>query len=193
MDRVNQLLRYLESASAGQLTADQGVAVQALLASCWSDLKYADGGGMHGGKLSGRMEALRWQPPALTFTIERHGGTVQGSSRAELQDWSIDLQAGTATYSSRRHRQLRPAARKLDVKVLSEELASVIAAGRQDDRVDWLSQDSVRIKMSAVIPATVAQTTQSRRRRFREQLAALLHAQGWHLRLAGTQCVFDRW
>jgi hypothetical protein len=37
---------------------------------------------MTGQKLLGRMEEVVWEPPILSFTVERHGGTVQGSSRA---------------------------------------------------------------------------------------------------------------
>ena len=46
----------------------------------------------------GRMEKVEWQPPYLTFSIERHGATVKGSTRAELQNWQVDTS----------HRSLNP-------------------------------------------------------------------------------------
>ena len=34
-------------------------------------------------------EDLTWDPPDLSFTIDRHGGTVMGSTRAERQTWTL--------------------------------------------------------------------------------------------------------
>ncbi len=45
---------------------------------------------MHAGKL-GRMEDVRWEPPVLSFRIERHGAMGVGSTRAELQNWRVDF------------------------------------------------------------------------------------------------------
>ena len=60
---------------------------------------------MAGHKLIGRMENVEWHPPILTFLIERHGGTVLGSARAELQRWTVDLDRRTATCERVGHRQ----------------------------------------------------------------------------------------
>jgi hypothetical protein len=58
-----------------------------------------------------RIEEATWEDPIFTFVIERHGRTVHGSSRAELQRWTVDLDAGTATTAaSHSHRQLTPPA-----------------------------------------------------------------------------------
>jgi hypothetical protein len=45
---------------------------------------------MAGYKLS-RMKDATWNPPILEFTIERHGGTALGSTRASLQRWEINM------------------------------------------------------------------------------------------------------
>jgi hypothetical protein len=37
------------------------------------------------------MEDLEWNPPMLSFIIERHGAMVLGSTRAENQRWEIDM------------------------------------------------------------------------------------------------------
>ena len=37
-------------------------------------------------------EDLTWDPPNLCFSIDRHGGTVMGSKRAERQTWMLNLQ-----------------------------------------------------------------------------------------------------
>ena len=65
------------------------------LAGCWREFTGSASERMHAGKL-GRMEAVRWDPPVLSFTIERHGAMSGGSTRAELQQWRIDLDRKTA-------------------------------------------------------------------------------------------------
>lgn len=56
--------------------------LERLLAAYWDELN-GDDGGMEGYKLLGRMEAVVWKP-ILSFRIERHGGTVIGSSHRIL-------------------------------------------------------------------------------------------------------------
>jgi hypothetical protein len=53
--------------------------IEVLLASCWHQLSVSDDGGMEGHKLRRRTEKLAWNQPYLTFRIERHGATVNGS------------------------------------------------------------------------------------------------------------------
>jgi hypothetical protein len=69
--------------------------VTALLANCWHEFAGAESQRMHAGKL-GRMEDVSWVPPVLSFRIERHGAMGVGSTRAELQNWRVDLDRKTA-------------------------------------------------------------------------------------------------
>lgn len=57
--------------------------VESLLAEVWDEF-VGDYGGLAGYKICGRLEELEWDPPILSFTIERHGTMKYGSSRAEL-------------------------------------------------------------------------------------------------------------
>ena len=41
-------------------------------------------------------EDLACNPPNLCFSIDRHGGTVMGSKRAERQTWTLNLETLTA-------------------------------------------------------------------------------------------------
>lgn len=50
-------------------------------------------------KLIGRMESVTWTPPILTFRIERHSGTVNGSVYAEMQCWDVDCEQMSANYN----------------------------------------------------------------------------------------------
>lgn len=61
-------------------------------------------------KLLGRMEQVRWEPPVLSFIVERHGETVNGSTRAELQHWEVAVENRTARIVKTGQRQLKPMA-----------------------------------------------------------------------------------
>jgi hypothetical protein len=90
---MNSLVTYLATIPPGPVP-DLGD-LERLLTDCWHEFT-GDDGGMAGQKLLGRMEEVVWEPPILTFKIERHGGTVLGSSRATPQEWRLDLDKKTA-------------------------------------------------------------------------------------------------
>jgi hypothetical protein len=82
--------------------------VAALLAGSWHEFVGAESQRMHAGKL-GRMEDVRWEPPVLSFRVERHGAMGVGSTRAELQNWRADLDRKTAKCErSRSYRHALP-------------------------------------------------------------------------------------
>src|SRR5271157_472113 len=100
---MDELRNYLNTLEPGPV--EETTHLERLLAEVWDDLG-GDNGGMAGIKLIRRMERVEWHRPILTFLIERHGGTVLGSTRAELQRWSVHLDRGTATCVRTGHRQL---------------------------------------------------------------------------------------
>jgi hypothetical protein len=130
-------------------------------------------------KLSGRTEGLEWKPPMLTFNIERHGGFVNGSTRAEVQKWEVDLDHETASLKGNGRRQIIPMDRRMDVTAIAAEIATIINEQREDRRMKWLAANRVRILTGEVIPATNRQTTTSRRKRFALELERLLLPLGW--------------
>ena len=101
---MNTLYDFLANTAPGQIPDPSDL--ERLLAACWHEF-HGDNGGMTSDKLLGRMEEVVWEPPILSFTVERHGGTVQGSSRASLQQWRLDLDKKTAWCEERRFRQVR--------------------------------------------------------------------------------------
>ena len=146
--------------------------VEELLAACWNELQ-GDDGGMAGFKLKGRMEEVKWDPPILGFTIERHGGTVMGSGYAELQSWIVDLERGTATLKNDRRKRWLGGPRNSPLKVgpLAAEIAELIKGGKQDPRLRWKSPDEVRVLIGEVIPDDCPnQTLVGRRMRFKRAL-----------------------
>jgi hypothetical protein len=177
---VNDLHAYLENVAPGQIRQPSGL--DELLAQAWPSLCVGDTRGMEPYKLFGRMEEIEWHPPKLSFVIERHGGTVQGSSRAELQKWSIDTSTWRATCVPHGYRQLCPMSPRLDVRPLVAEIAGIICGGGDDSRVKWIgvSRNEVRVQIAAIIPDEgPAQTVAGRRKRFRKRLEETLAEHRW--------------
>jgi hypothetical protein len=93
---------------AGKIEHDGDLAseVASALSEVWESLDSGAEGGMSGDKLYDRIEEIEWEPPLLTFAIERHGGTAKGSVCAELQTWAVDVEKRTARVSGGGRRQL---------------------------------------------------------------------------------------
>jgi hypothetical protein len=183
IENLHELQIVLAVTSHGAVTNSHDIAQT--LARCWHELEGSSDGGMDGSKICSplypynRMECVTFDPPFLRFDIERHGATVNGSTRGEVQSWVVNVEKGTADLEKSRRRQLYPPAKKLDCDVLASEIAGLVASNGRDNRLKWKAPDQVRILMNKVIPATNAQTTSGRRKRFWkafEQEAAL---RGW--------------
>lgn len=155
--------------------------IAALLATCWHEFSGADSERMRAGKL-GRMEDLFWQPPVLSFTIERHGGMGMGSTRAELQRWQVDVDRRMATCErSRSYRQALPRAGSVRIEPIAREVAESILVGRADERLKWQGEETVRVLMTKIFPhgSGYMQTVTGRRKRLRAALQTLLADAGW--------------
>ncbi len=178
---MEPLKDYLASLPPGSV-ADTG-RLEPLLAECWNEFRGCNESGMHPGKLRSRMEKVTWNPPRLTFVIERHGATVGGSTRAEVQQWEVDLQAQTVNCETIGRRQLVAMEPRLNVRPLAEEVARLILAGdRQDSRVTWRPDGRLRVNIGRILPegSAVRETLAGRRRRFRAALDEMLTEAGWH-------------
>jgi DNA-binding protein Fis len=81
---MDELLKYLHSLSAG--TIQDSTYLERVLRKYWDEFNGSDETEMYGGKLISRMENVVWSPPILQFTIERHRGTVWGSSRGDVYE-----------------------------------------------------------------------------------------------------------
>jgi hypothetical protein len=175
---TDKLQDFLTGIPPGSIT-DTGV-LDRLLADSWDEFE-GDDGGMEGRKLIGRMEDVAWNPPLLTFAVERHGGTVLGSTRATLQEWTVDMEMKTVRCVEARHRQLRPMRPRLDVASIAEEIAAQIVNRQRDHRLKWYADGHVRFLVGKVLPkgSAVRQTLAARRKRLRESVRERLAGQGW--------------
>lgn len=154
--------------------------IEHALARCWRSIAGGREGGMIANKLIGRMEDIEWRAPLLSFRIERHGGTALGSTRAEMQRWTIDTRTWSASATRRGYRQLAPLATRLNVEPLAAEMARLILERKNDARLKWTGERKVSIKIGKVIPADgFKQTITGRRKRFRAALIEKIAGSGW--------------
>ena len=128
------------------------------------------------------MEAVHWEPPLVSFTIECHGAMALGSTRAELQRWHVDLgRLQASCIRDRGYRQLRQRAEPVKTEPMAAELAEAISEGRTDDRLKWGHDGTVRVVLAKVFPhgSGYMQAIAGRPMRFRAALTELLAARGW--------------
>lgn len=175
---MDQLKQHLSKLSEGPIADDDDTGI--LLALAWESLSQ-DGGGMTGDNILGRTEKMQWNPPFLTFQIERHGGTVRGSTRATIQRWTVDIEAKSASHDDSGFRQVRQRAKPLNVERLARKVAQLVSDGSSDNRLNWYTDGRVRVRVSKIIPKddTPQQTLVGRRKRFRAALVKVLQGKGW--------------
>lgn len=177
-EEINALRGFLSDLPS--TTVKDTTELSRLLARCWCEFSGCNDGGMVADKLVGRIESVEWNPPHLKFIIERHGGTVHGSARAELQYWQIDIDRRAACIQRTSHRQLSKMAPRLDVHPLCEEVCHLIVSRQSDPRLLWKSDSQVQVRIGQIIQDVgPVQTTQGRRRRFRDTLSSMLASHGW--------------
>jgi hypothetical protein len=149
-----------------------------LLEEAWASLSGTREENTFASKLY-RAEGVAWTPPIVTFTLERHAGTVNGSSRAELHHWIVNVETEVAKIQKKSRRQLSPIDKRLDVAALAIEARKRIVAGEEHDSLNWIDKSHVVILIGEIIPTTNAQTTSSRRGRFSMALDQEMKKAGW--------------
>jgi hypothetical protein len=189
MSGVQALSNLLASIPPGEIAEVR--AIELALADCWDELSGSEREGMEGYKLRRRMEKVVWIPPRLEFRIERHGRTVMGSTRADMQHWVVDLAARTATFLKQTHRQIRPMGARVQVKPIAEEFTRLIITRQENSCLRWYSDGSVRVQIGSLFPNrdSPKQTVAGRRKRFWAELSARLKEEGWLMIKHGVYAV----
>lgn len=168
---MKELIEYLGSIRPGPIK-EEGENLERALWSCWGEFDGTQE--LDGYKLLHRMEDVRWQPPILSFVIERHGAAVLGSKYAELHQWTLNLETRQANVSVVGKQAVFPIDSKLNVRPLAEEVAQLIVNHVEDERLKWNKDNTVRVYIGDVIPATNKQTAAGRRKRFHKAQDELL-------------------
>jgi hypothetical protein len=178
---LDKLRRQLRELPPGPIDPDTASELEDLLAQAWDELEGSDAGGMTPGKIRGRVEEPAWKPPVLSFVIERHGRTAMGSTRADLQLWLVDVEAGTARYAHAGYRQVLDRDRPVRVRPIVEEVVRAILAGQDHPAVRKLKGGRVEIMPGQIrqLSGWYRATEQGRRRRFAKELERQLAEAGW--------------
>lgn len=165
---MNALIEFLTNLAPGPISDTSGL--QEVLFNCWESIEGSGAGGMKAYKLSSRIEKPKWEPPLLTFEIERHGGTVLGSSRADIQRWTINTSLMEADVSESGYRQLTPNSPAWTVKQAEAAAEGVANAVRNRQGHDWithLKNGGLKINIALIVPSNAAtQTITGRRKKF---------------------------
>ncbi len=189
---MQDLLEYLNQLPQGQIAQDHKQRVLDLLTNCWAGISGSEDQSTMADKLY-RAEELSWSFPILSFKMERHGGTVNGSSRAELHHWEVDCVAENAAILRTGARQLKPMSKRLNTKELAQRVADAIVLGDATDDLNWYDDGAYAVVVIGnVIPMTNQQTTAFRRKRFRADLEEIMKAQGWARKDRGNVIGFLR-
>jgi len=192
INQLDEFRKTMEGVPAGMVPTDRAGGIESLLLRFWGCFTGTAQGGMTADKVLTRTERMQWQPPTLSFDIERHGGTVMGSVYAEIQTWTFDLSNGRASVALGQRRLLRRRASPLNTAGLAEKIASLIQSHTDDTRLVWQSSDRVLLDIGSIIPFTNQQTTAGRRKRFIAELATRLALCGWRKIPKGSRHVFER-
>jgi hypothetical protein len=107
---IKKLQTFLSDVPHGAIPASKWDHVLKLVEASWPEFSGSGDTKMAAWKIR-RGEGpddLTWDPPHLSFCIDRHGGTVLGSSRAEKQQWTLNLERLTADHTKSGYQQIRP-------------------------------------------------------------------------------------
>jgi hypothetical protein len=187
---IENLNRVLNNVSAGEIPASISDELFKYVVASWNEFS-----GSRITKMDPRKilrdegpEEVTWNPPCLSFVIDRHGGAGLGSTRAEKQQWTLNLEKRTADQMLIGYRQLRPNAPKLDVKPLAEDVCKAVQEGPSstsrlvsDGIIFWKSDDELTVFHGKIIGGGYQRTVSSRRKRFIADLKAKIELIGWNL------------
>lgn len=201
MITIRELAALLRNAPVGVVPAETRVEVLKILGECWAEFAGSTDSKMAYWKVvrDGGAGELAWNPPILSFTVERHGTAVLGSTRAEKQEWKLDLSKKTAHHTVIGFRQMRPTASRLNVKSIATRVCDAVRQGPNSNS-DLISRgilvwkdDCIVVRHGMLIPNDGYQMTISgRRKRFRAELTPLMGAIGWELVDVGRALTFKR-
>ena len=187
--KINELIEKLNTLKHGLVPGSNKTEVLNLLSGCWQYLDGSDDQNTTAEKLY-RAEKLAWDGTILSFILERHAGTVNGSSRAALHHWNVDLAKNYAKISETSPRQIYPMDSQMDIKKKANEVAEQILSREQLENIEWRTANHVVLNISRIIPETNMKTTTDRRKRFRAELEKIMSNQGCDRKDFGSKMGF---
>lgn len=176
---MKQLVEYLASMPNGPIT--DTVELENHLMRCWYKFYGSRAKRMHRHKLQNRMEDVQWNPPILTFIVERHDKLNVGSTRAERQEWQLHLKLKTAWCETVGYRQVKPRQPFLKVRPIAENIFQLIMDHREDKRLKWHDDGSVDVYVDWDVPYSSGfkETVRARQVRLLKEMDKLMSETGW--------------
>lgn len=196
-EAMHLLEKELANRPPGLLKGDNSRVLQ-LLVEGWGYLTVSEKNNGGAKKLL-RAENLRWDPPILRFDLERHGGTVLGSSRAGLHKYTLDLDSGKAEVDTRHFRQLTPRARPFTAKIATNIAYDVISAANgattDDERFKVDEDGYIVLNLSACLGDLLGsneQTRAGRRKKLKNAISEVAEADGWEVLQKGNRLALKK-
>ncbi|BFN37822.1 hypothetical protein [Fidelibacter multiformis] len=181
--KLEALRKYLESLPSGKIEKGQDVfKVKHYISNCWDIFKYSDGKNINSVINNKPIYNVVWNPPVIKFKIPEYYNN-RSTTRVDCEEWHLDLDTKIAKCYIGGYIQLLPKKPRLNVKPIAEELVPIIINRKEDPRIEWKKDGSVRIKLGEIITSDrqFNRTVQDRRKRFKAELNRLLEEQGWHM------------
>jgi hypothetical protein len=180
MQPLEELEKILYGLNPGIVPMDLKEAILKLLERGWNELDGSLCEGMEPRKVRRAEDPIEWYSPNLYFLLERHGATVLGSTRAEMQRWEINLKDRLAEPEKAGLRQLRKMDSRWPAKTVAEEIARIILNGVPDRRIQKTKNGKIKLISSEVFPpSTNKMTRQYRSRKFYRELMEILEPYGF--------------
>jgi hypothetical protein len=175
-----KLRQFLNELSPGCIPEDKETPLITLLQNAWDLLNPDYREDLFAYKLV-RMEEPRWEPPVFSFSIERHGSTAMGSTRADIQHWTINLDTLELDCKITGYRQVTEAQPGVDVTPMADELVPYIVNKSPHDWLQWTAKGRARVLTGKIFPDNSApkETIVGRRRRLLRSLENQLTPLGW--------------
>ena len=190
IQQLDTFLNNVVTVSSKMTKTDEQIAIN-LLANCWQLLKGSSDQSTWANKIH-RIENLLWKAPILSFQLERHGGTVNGSSRANIHSWKVNINTASATIIKTGHCQLYTMSPRFNAKSCAKEIADKILNKIQDETLNWdANLEYVVLNIGKIVPDGGAnQTIQGRRKRFRDALESIMLTHNWIRKDKGNKMGF---
>ena len=177
-EAIPALLEYLATLPAG-MVEDRDKLIEYLFHS-WRGFWGASDTGMDMMMLEG-MEVPAWNPPLLSFVIERPGGVIwSGPTPPELQEWVVDTETLWAKPFKNSYREVRLRAPSFHAKPAVDAVIALVEAQSDDRNLEWSKErDKVTILVRKIVPRGSSKTVEGRIARFRAVLEDEMAALGW--------------
>lgn len=144
----------------------------------WYSFQGVEDTSLYKSKLS-RAESVSKKGNCMYFDIERHGATVNGSTRGEVHTWEVNFEDFTARIIKKTHRQLKKMDKAYNPESDVETVIQLILAKKEDDCLQWRKdKKACRVLTKKIIHSNFVQTQTARAKRFKILLSSRLDVLG---------------